>query len=286
MTDRPFDLGDRAEIHVPDGEPAGRALERVTDLAVVAHPDDIEFLALAAIGECRGADDRWFAGVTCTDGAGSARTGGYAALTPTELADVRRAEQRDAADRGAYAAVVQLGHPSADTRSPDGHRRLVEEVTALLVATRPVNLYTHNLLDKHVTHVAVGAATVRAVRALPMVDRPLRMVGVEAWRDLDWLADAEKVRFDVSRFGPLGDDLAACFPSQLDGKDYATAARGRRKANATFFEPRQADDADEVIVAIDLTPLARNDDVDPVRFATNAVDRFRDDAASVLSTWL
>jgi LmbE family N-acetylglucosaminyl deacetylase len=282
----PFDVGARADVHVPDGVDVDVAFERITDLAVVAHPDDLEFLALAAIGECGGVDDRWFAGVTCTDGAGSARTGRYAELSPTALADARRAEQRDAADRGGYAAVVQLGYSSEEARHADGHQRLVAELTSIVAAAQPVNLYTHNLLDKHVTHVAIGAATVSAVRRLPMSARPLRMVGVEAWRDLDWLADVEKVRFDVSRYGGLGDDLAACFPSQLDGKDYAAAAKGRRKANATFFEPRQPDVADEVIVAMDLTPLARNDDVDPVRFVANAIERFRDDATSTLSTWL
>jgi LmbE family N-acetylglucosaminyl deacetylase len=286
MAELPFELGDRADVFVPDALPVDLAFERITDLAIVAHPDDIEFLALAAVGECRGVDDRWFGGITCTDGAGSARTGRYAELSPTALADVRRAEQRDAADRGGYAVVVQLGYASDEARSVDGHRRLVDDLTSLLSAARPVNVYTHNLLDKHTTHVAIGAAVVSAVRALPMPQRPMRLVGVEAWRDLDWLGDAEKIRFDVSRYSALGDDLAACFPSQLDGKDYAAAAKGRRKANATFFEPRQADDADEVIVAIDLTPLARNDDVDPVRFATNAIERFRDDAASTLSAWL
>ena len=84
----------------------------------------------------------------------------------------------------------------------------------------------------------------------------------------------------------LADELAAAFPSQLDGKAYGEAARGRRQANATFFKPRAADDADEVIVAMDLTPLARNDDVDPVRFVANAIERFRDDAVSTLSAWL
>jgi LmbE family N-acetylglucosaminyl deacetylase len=275
-----------ADVFVPDGAPLERALDRVTDLAIVAHPDDVEFLGLAAIGECRGASDRWFAGVTCTDGAGSARTGPYAAMDPLELAAVRRREQRAAAEVGEYSVAVQLGYASAVARDADGHARLVTELVSLLAAMRPVNLYTHNLLDKHVTHVAVGAATVLAVRALAVEHRPMRMVGIEAWRDLDWLGDDEKLRFDVSRFSGLADELAHCFPSQLDGKAYDVASRGRRMANATFFEPRAADDADEVIVAIDLTPLARNDDVDPVRFVERAVDRFRADVVATVSTWL
>jgi LmbE family N-acetylglucosaminyl deacetylase len=276
----------RADIHVPDGVAPELAFGRVTDLAIVAHPDDVEFLALAAIGECWDADDRWFGGVTCTDGAGSARTGRYASLSPDELAGLRRDEQRAAADIGRYSVAVQLGFPSAEARSPEGHATLVGELVSLLAATRPVNLYTHNLFDKHATHVAVAAATVSAVRAMAVEQRPMRMVGVEAWRDLDWLGDAEKVRLDVSRFSALADDLARCYPSQLDGKAYDVAARGRRQANATFFEPRAADDSDEVIVAIDLTPLARNDDVDPVLFATRTIDRFRDEVVATLASYL
>ena len=101
---------------------------------------------------------------------------------------------------GEYSVAVQLGYQSAAARDADGHARLVSELVSLLAAMRPVNLYTHNLLDKHVTHVAVGTATVLAVRALALEQRPMRMVGIEAWRDLDWLGDDEKLRFDVSRF--------------------------------------------------------------------------------------
>src|SRR4051794_18768524 len=98
-----------AGVYVPDGLDTTEALERTTDLGVGAHPDDLEFGYLVPIGECRAASDRWFAGVTCTDGAGSARGGRYATHTDAEMVEVRREEQRRAAELAGFGAVVQLG---------------------------------------------------------------------------------------------------------------------------------------------------------------------------------
>ena len=68
-------LNTNAHVFVPDGTAIGSALARTTHLAVGAHPDDLEFMALHGILACQGQSDRWFCGVTCTNGAGSARTG-------------------------------------------------------------------------------------------------------------------------------------------------------------------------------------------------------------------
>jgi LmbE family N-acetylglucosaminyl deacetylase len=272
-------------VFVPDGADAPEALSRTTDLAVVAHPDDLEFLAIAPIGACRDAPDRSFGGVVCTDGAGSTQAGASAPLAAGELAALRWAEQREAARIGRYGFVVGLGHASAHVRSTDGQRELVGQLVELLAATRPTNLYTHNLADKHATHVAVAAATVKAVRSLPVDERPLRMVGVEGWRSLDWLPDHEKVRMDVTPWSSLAAELAAVFGSQLCAKRYDLAVEGQRRANATLFEPRRPDDAEQVVVAMDLTPLARNDDLDPVRYVTAAVDRFRAEVNGVVAAY-
>jgi LmbE family N-acetylglucosaminyl deacetylase len=52
------------------------ALARITHLGIGAHQDDLEFMAFHGILACfRMRDDRWFGGVTCTNGAGSSRTG-------------------------------------------------------------------------------------------------------------------------------------------------------------------------------------------------------------------
>jgi len=271
-----------ADVWVPDDRALDVALARTTDLGIMAHQDDLEFLALAAIGACLDDPRRWFTGVACTDGAGSARTGRFADVTDDEMVALRRQEQRAAADIGGYSAIFQLGHPSASIRG-DGHETLVAELAEILDACRPVNVYTHNLADKHETHLAVGAATVEALRRLPHDRRPWKVVGVEGWRGLDWLPDAEKVLLDVSGRDELAARLAAVFASQIEGgKRYDLAEQGRRRANATLLAPRDVDAAEQVTFALDLTPLVRNDALDPVRYVEAAIDRFRDEVLAPL----
>src|SRR5512144_1223676 len=91
-----------AEIFVPDGLAPAKALARTTHMAVSAHQDDIEMIAIAGILECLPHDDRWFAGVVVTDGAGSPRDGAYRHLSDRAMQLVRRKEQRKAAIVGEY----------------------------------------------------------------------------------------------------------------------------------------------------------------------------------------
>jgi LmbE family N-acetylglucosaminyl deacetylase len=281
MFDPSHELGSDAEVWVPDGSPVDGAVSRTTDLGIGAHPDDLEFMDLVAIAACRPDPTRWFTGVVCTDGAGSARTGRFADCTDVQMVDLRRAEQRAAAEAGGYGAIIQLGHPSADIRG-SGHAQLVGELAAVLAAARPVNVYTHNLADKHATHVAAGAATIEALRSLPPDQRPWKVVGIEGWRSLDWLADDEKVLLDTSGLDELAAALAGVFETQLTGKRYDLAEQGRRRANATLLAPRQVDEATELTFAFDLTPLVHNDDLDPITLVTAAIDRFRDDVIDSL----
>ena len=62
-----------ADIYVPDGDDADKALARTTHLCVIAHQDDIEINAYPAVAECYGKADKFFTGVTVTNGAGSPR---------------------------------------------------------------------------------------------------------------------------------------------------------------------------------------------------------------------
>ncbi|MGZ4715951.1 MAG: PIG-L deacetylase family protein, partial [Acidimicrobiales bacterium] len=154
----------------------------------------------------------------------------------------------------------------------------------LVETCRPANVYTHNLADKHTTHLAAGLATVEALRSLPLEQRPWRVVGIEGWRNLDWLPDDEKVLLDVSPYRELADRLAAVFVSQLEGgKRYDLAERGRRMANATLLEPRAVEEANEITYAMDLTPLVRNDDLDPTAYITAAIRRFQVDTEAAIA---
>jgi LmbE family N-acetylglucosaminyl deacetylase len=264
-----------AEVFVPDGCPVDTALARTTHLGIGAHQDDLEFMAFQGIAECFGKTDRWFCGVTCTDGAGSARTGDYAKLGDVEMSALRREEQNAAAGIGQYAAMVQLGHASAAIKDR-ADRSLQDDLRGILEATNPEVVYTHNLADKHPTHLAVVRAVIEAVRALPRERRPLRMIGCEMWRDLDWLPDDEKVVMDVSGHEALAAKLAACFASQIGGgKRYDLAVEGRRAANATFLDPRSTDEATKVIFGMELTPLIEDEALDPGAYVDGMIERFR-----------
>jgi LmbE family N-acetylglucosaminyl deacetylase len=264
-----------AEVFVPDGTEEGLALARTTHLGVGAHQDDLEFMAFHGIAECFGKNNHWFSGVTCADGAGSSRCGDYAKLSDAEMVALRREEQNQAARIGHYGAMVQLGYSSAEIK--DGaDAKLREDLCAIFSAMKPEIVYTHNLADKHPTHVAVVLAVIGALRSVPENMRPRQVIGCEVWRDLDWMPDTEKVVMDVTGHEKLAGELAACFRSQIaGGKRYDMAVAGRRAANATFSDPRSADRATQVIYGMDLTPLIENDSLSPADYVDAMIERFR-----------
>jgi LmbE family N-acetylglucosaminyl deacetylase len=272
-----------AEVYVPDGVAPERALARTTHLAIGAHQDDLEIMAADGILGCFQREDRWFTGVVVTDGAGSPRDGAYGAYTDGEMRKVRRLEQKKAAFVGEFAAAVLLDHPSASVKDA-GAAGPVDDIVALLEATRPEVVYTHNLCDKHDTHIAVAWRVISAIRSAPAAARPAKLFGCEVWRDLDWLPDEEKVAFDLTARENLQTSLVALFDSQVSGgKRYDLATWGRRKANATYSASHAPDGATFVSHAMDLTPLVTDPSLDPVAFALAAVQRFRDDVAARLA---
>src|SRR4051812_7596450 len=91
-----------ADVFVSDGSPPEHALGRTTHLCIAAHQDDIEIMAYAGIAECHERADKHFTGVVITNGAGSSRTGRYAAFTDAGMQAARREEQRRAATLGGY----------------------------------------------------------------------------------------------------------------------------------------------------------------------------------------
>lgn len=271
-----------AESFVPDAQPLPAALARVTHLAVGAHQDDLEFMAFHGIAACFHSDSDWFGGVTCTNGAGSARTGAYARYTDEEMQEVRREEQRQAAIVGRYAAMIQLDYPSKVAKDP-ADSRLREDLAAILAAARPRVVYTHNPADKHDTHIAVVVPLLQAIRSLPADQRPEVVHGCEVWRDLDWMLDSEKVAHDVSGHDNLAAAINGIFDSQIaGGKRYDLGVIGRRRANATFFESHGVDRSDAIAFAMDLTPLVKDDSLDIIEFVTGHIDRFRADVVAKL----
>lgn len=266
-----------ATVFIPDGMAAPGALARVTHLGIGAHQDDLEFMAFHGILQCHARDDRWFGGVTCTNGSGSARGGPYAGCSDNDMMAIRREEQNRAAVIGGYAAMIQLDHPSTMVKDP-AEFALVDDLLAILRATRPEVVYTHNPADKHDTHVGVAIAALHAMRSLPRDERPRQVIGCELWRALDWLPDADKVLMDVSGHDGLAADICAVFESQIaGGKRYDLATRGRRAANATFLESHATDSATQLIYGIDLSPLVADESLDIAGYVCGFIDRFNDD---------
>jgi LmbE family N-acetylglucosaminyl deacetylase len=269
-----------ADVFVPDGGDAAVALARTTHLCVIAHQDDIEINAYPAVAECYGRADRFFTGVTVTNGAGSPRAGKYAAMTDAQMIDVRREEQRAAARLGKYNLQLQLGHPSADVKK-SGNAGVAADLKAIFAGCRPSVVYLHQPVDKHDTHVAVLLRCLEAMRALPAADRPKKVVGVEAWRGLDWLMDNEKLPLDCSAHPELALKLMQVFDSQIaGGKRYDLAAIGRRQANATFHTSHATDKFTEITWAMDLTPLVADEKLSVADFALGTIDRLRADVAA------
>lgn len=268
---------------MPDGRPAAAAIEGITHLGIGAHQDDLEFMAFHGILKCFDQGKNSFGGVVCTNGSGSARSGPYGEFTDAQMMAVRRREQNAAAKVGRYRVVIQLDHPSSAVKSP-ADPRLKEDLKQILKAARPRFVYTHNLADKHDTHIGVAVAALQAMRELPREQRPEHIWGCELWRDLDWLPDADKVLMDVSGGTNLAAALNGVFESQIaGGKRYDLATAGRRAANATFFEPHQTDKATELIFGMDLTPLVVDPAADIAGYACDLIERFKADVRERLS---
>lgn len=265
---------DAATIYVPDGGPVDAAVAKTTHMAIGAHQDDLEIMAYHGIVECFGRDDKHFMGVVVTNGSGSPRDDLYADYTDDEMQKVRRVEQMKAAFVGEYCAQALLDFPSSAVK--DGTRTdVIEDIKALLVAAKPKVVYTHNLADKHDTHVSVALRTISAIRSLPAEARPEKLYSCEVWRNLDWTIDTDKVVFDVGAHENLASALLGIFDSQIcGGKRYDLAALGRRRANATFFASHGVDDTTGIVFGLDLTPLVQDDSIRPLDYIHGYIDRF------------
>ncbi len=269
-----------AEIYIPDGLPVEAALSRTTHLCIAAHQDDIEIMAAQPILECFQQADKWFSGAVVADGRGSPRDNLYQAYNDEEMRVVRFKEQRKAAYVGEFAALVLLDYPSKvikDAAQADP----VDDLVALLRATRPQVVYTHNLADKHDTHVSVALRVIAALRRLNPEERPAALLGCEVWRGLDWLMDSDKVLLDVSAHENLQAALLGVFDSQIiGGKRYDLASMGRRRANATYFESHGVDQTSGLTFAVDLTALITDTSLSPLQLIQEYIHRFEQDVAS------
>jgi LmbE family N-acetylglucosaminyl deacetylase len=271
-----------AELFIPDGSTPEKALRRTTHLAIGAHQDDIEIMAVEPILRCFQQPEIWFSGVVMSDGGGSPRDDLYKDYTDEEMRMVRFKEQKKASIVGEYAAQILLDYPSKVLKNAKD-KRPVEDLVLICKEMKPKFVYTHNLADKHDTHIATALRVIEALRCLPASERPQKLFGCEVWRSLDWLLDSDKVPFNLSAHENLQAALLGIFDSQISGgKRYDLASMGRRKANATYFETHGLDSACGLSIGMDITALIE-DDKKPINdFVQDHINRFSQDVAERL----
>lgn len=267
----------QADVHAPGGGKLEAALASTTHLGVGAHADDLEIMAFPGICACRGQTNLRFTGVVATDGAGAPRAGSSAKLSGPELIKIRMEEQKQAAVLGGYAAVLQLAHPSAEVRGA-GRSALTSDLLQIFRATKPKVVYLHNPADRHETHLAVLLASLEALRQLPPAERPAEIYGCEVWGDLDWVPGKKLTRLSCPAPADFGPSLLRVFRSQLESKRYDLAAAGRRRAQVTFADAYSPDQAEEVVLALDLKPFLENPHLTVAEFVSGLTEEFQKQA--------
>ena len=272
-----------SEVYIPDGSDPADALARTTYLCIAAHQDDIEIMTVEGILRAYENPELHFTGCVVTDGHGSPRAGKFANVSDDEMALIRVEEQREAARIGKYSAQVFLGYPSSEVKK-GGNQALKEDLKNLIRQTRPEVLYTHNLADKHATHVGVLMRVLEALRELEPEELPAKLIGCEVWRNLDWLSDEKKVVMDTSENKELQAQLVDVFVSQVQGgKNYTDAILGRRAANATFYASHATDKATGLSFGMDMTLLMMDKDLDPSEFVKGFLQDFQENVAGLIS---
>lgn len=265
---------EKSVLFVPDG---GESLEKVTDLGIGAHPDDLEFMTWRGILAGFIESQRAFMGITLTDGGGSSRTGSYANCSDEEMKKIRLREQKNAACVGNYVALAALGYSSAQVR----HREqgVKDDLRNLILASRPDYIYTHNLADRHLTHLATASLVVEVLREVKDIYRPQKLYGCEVWRSLDWLSKEDRLTFDVGGRPSLSMSLMGLYDSQISGgKNYDKATFGRRQANATYNDAYAPDDTQLLELAMDMTPLIDDPELPLKDFLAKQIDNFKEEA--------
>jgi LmbE family N-acetylglucosaminyl deacetylase len=251
-------------------------LKKTTHLAIGAHPDDLEIMAYHGISKCYDNEQNWFTGVVTTNGASSSRNGPFKNTTDSEMVEIRKNEQMQAAETGQYGSLILMGYTSSEIKS-EKNTSLAKDIQTVIELTKPDTVYLHNLADSHDTHVATALASIKALRNSKPI--PKNVYGCEVWRSLDWLD--EKVVLDCSENLKLSEDLCRVFESQIaGGKNYDQATMGRRKANATFLDSGKTDSLTHATYAMDLLPLINDPTLDPEVFCAGHIHGFLSDVKS------
>ena len=262
--------------------PQNRNPNKVKYLCICAHQDDCEIMAIDGILKGFYSKKYSFALVVTSDGAGSARTGEFKNYTDEMMKKVRIQEQKEASEIGRYNSLYLLNYTSTEIKNKSNDL-IVDEYLKIIKELRPEVIYTHNILDKHPTHLGVALKVIKAVRSLSKEEQPKLFYGCEVWRGLDWISDDLKVGFNVSRNIRLAKKLLDVYKSQIaGGKEYTKATIGRRYQNATYFQSHSVDICKQVSYAISYAPLLKNKELSIKEFALSFVDKLKEEVINNL----
>lgn len=260
--------------------PKNRNTNKVKYLCICAHQDDCEIMAVDGILKGYYSKKYSFALVVTSDGAGSARSGAFKDYTDEMMKLVRIEEQKEASEIGRYNSLYLLNYTSSEIKDKN-NEIIINEYIKIIKELRPEVIYTHSVLDKHLTHLGVALKVIEAVRRLPKEEQPKLFYGCEVWRGLDWISDDLKVGFNISRNEKLQKRLLNVFKSQIEGgKEYTKASIGRRYQNATYFQSHSIDTYKMVSLGIDYRPLIKNKDLSVKEFALSFVDKLKEEVES------
>ena len=251
-------------------------------LGIGAHPDDVEFMVWQGILQCYRQPQRAFASVVITSGQGSSRIGDYSQVSDEQMVLIRAQEQRWAAELGDYVFSASLGYTSQELRQ-SARQQVVEDIKEIVRTLRPQVIYTHNLADRHDTHVAAVLRVVQALRELGEEYWPREFYGCEVWRSLDWLTGSDRRVAEVGAHQNLMRALMGLYDSQIaGGKGYDLANVGRRQANATYSDAYHPDDMSLAELSMDLLPLLQEEGLTPEAYFARLNSHFAQDVTERL----
>jgi LmbE family N-acetylglucosaminyl deacetylase len=215
-------------------------LERA--LVIFSHPDDAEFGAAPTIAALTALGAEVDYVVTTDGGKGTDDPN----VTPEQLARVRIAEQRAAADVLGVGEIVHLGYPDGYLQPTlelrrDIVRQLRRFQPDLVIAQNPQRRADGNPFIAHPDHLATGEATLAAVypAARDRLNFPeLLDEGLEPWKVRQVLVtgvERPNLWVDVSATLERGLRALRCHDSQID--DWEEAEARVRERAAEVGEP-------------------------------------------------
>jgi len=180
-------------------------------LCIAAHPDDTEIMAASEICRAYTNEDIEFFACITTDGGN---------------ADVRNAEQREAAEIGKYTDLFLLGYSSneikgnSEQRIVNNYGDIIKDYINVINKIKPTTIITHNPFDTHATHKAVFNKVVEAIKSMPEELRPEMLFGGEVWGSIMNSEQRtvnscglEIIEKEITNTA-LYKKLLSCFPSQ------------------------------------------------------------------------